>query len=146
MFIPNHHFLRQNYWPTNPRTSDLCLVSRKRKRKRWAESKPPVPSSSGLMETLAKQLVSPAGVLHRGVRFSSVQRGDLGLTSTGPCATKPMTSNTSQQKWESLKGAWGEKDSISLHTQRKAEHNYQDVSTQRNTFNSTKWTLEPNAV
>ena len=63
-------------------------------------------------------------------RLPSVQSCDLGLISTGPCSTKLMTSNTSQQKRDSLKGAWGveaEKDSVSLHTQSKAECNYQDV-------------------
>lgn len=42
-----------------------------------------------------------------------------------------MTSNTSQQKLDSLKGAWGEeadKDGVTLHTQSEAEHNYQDVN------------------
>lgn len=60
------------------------------------------------METLARQLGGPAGVLYRKVTPSSVQSCDLVLISTGPCSTKLMTSNSSQQKLDSLKES-GEK-------------------------------------
>lgn len=80
-------------------------------RERWAECKhlyPLHPASRYLMETSAKQLARPAGVLHGKARPSSLQSCDLVLISTGLCSTKLMTSDSSQQKLDSLKGS-GEK-------------------------------------
>lgn len=60
-----------------------------------------------------------------------MQSCDLVLISAELCSTKLKTSNISQQKLDSLKGAQGGKadtDSVSSHTQSEAGHNYQDVN------------------
>lgn len=100
----------------------MCVLYPERERDGLSVSHlhPLHPASLHLMETLAKQLARPAGVLHRKVRPSSVQSCDLVLINTGLCSTKLMTSNSSQQKLDSLKGS-GEKrliKTVSLFTRK----------------------------
>lgn len=57
-----------------------------------------------------------------------MQSCDLVPIITGPSSMELMTSNTSQQKLESLKGVWGGmagKDDVSSQMQSESGHNYQ---------------------
>lgn len=132
----NHHSFPKTELPIITRTSDLCFVYRKR-RLSLSHLYPLHLPSWLLMETLAKQLAGAAGVLSRMARLSPVPSSDFALTSTAHCSTRLMTSNTSHQKWDSLKGEWGEeadKHSVSLHMQSEGGHNYQDVSADTETL------------